>query len=1508
MLKEITIARDPLDPSSWERFEVEDICAFLLEQFSQFPDHAHIYHNEVSQVSDVTPKSPEDIEALQKLEGRFFVVVYSGYVALPYIFAVLLAAASYFLAPSAPALPLIPQAALRNSQTPSPNNELSDRTNRARVNGRIPDIFGTGRSTPDIIAAPYKIFENNREVEFAYMCIGRGEYEVSDIRDGETLCSNIPGVSIEVYEPYTSPNSGDAPSTLIGTAINRKITATRRSNSVNGQVLRPPNVFTLVGAHNISFVPPNVIRSTTDIDFTKGFVDGDTLTITSASLAAGGTIILTALGVGVLNPSLGFGGLGFFYNTTNPLLPVEFVAGATISIACVDTLNNFSGSGDGLTGTYTITGAAIGPVDETATGVYIVYVFLDDPDAHADTTGFNSWSTEWPIDVFIFTITGTNPSGSFNLDGDYTVISVTANEIVLDNPSSVSGDWLTLATGGTPYISPTLAANGEKWVGPFVLEDTELTTVYSNFVASNGLYMDNGTAQFAVSVSLQIELEPINLDGTSRGTAERFIFVMGGSAFNKETSAMTGVASPINFTGRCNVRARRASETNTSFTGQVIDEVRWRDCYSVAPVTKTDFGNITTIWAKTFATASALAVKERKLNCLATRKVPQRNSSTTFDDTLVASDDAADILCAVCRDHYIGNRSVSELDVQNIYDTADAVEAYFGHANARKFCYTFDSDNISFEETVSAIASALFCVAYRRGNVIKLSFEKATTDSTLLFNHRNKLPGSEKRSISFGFNGDYDGIEFTYQNPDDDSLISIFLPEGTPTTNQKKIESIGIRNHLQAYFLAWRAWNKLRYQNTTIEFDATQESDIAVLNDRVLVTDGTRPNVQDGEVKAVNTLELTLSQVVNLTVYASYVIFLQLSDGSVESIAITAGSAANKVVLAIAPTLPLVVDVEGFANTTYVIVGNTEQQQTAFLIAERTPQGNKTSTVRAVNYDARYYANDLDLINNVIDENGYGPAGGFTPGTGTGFPVTTIPINYSGVLVSVGLDNNDITSTDGLTWTLDSIANHEWTSVIYSAELDLFVAVGTNAAMSSTDGLTWTNRTITSSAWNDVVWSPELGIFLAVSTSTTASVVTSTNGTSWTIHTSALPSATNLRAVAWSPALGLFATARDDNDVVFTSTNGISWTAHTTTAFPSGSQMFGVIWVDDLSMFVAVGTGGAVHTSTDGVLWSTQIAPDGGWKAIAWSPTLELLVVVSTDGTVMTSPNATSWTLRTCPVQQWTDVIWSDSVERFIACSENGTNHIMTSEDGRTWTLRATPGTLQLESVVSAPDTAHRAILRKASSAVVNMVARTGTGGYTVCGWSKFMDGGGPIWTGLFNDSSTDIAIALDTTSTGLKLDVVTSTGNEIGLPDNRRWFFWAVVIKETAGNMYADTRWMYLNEDSFRSSHSEIGLLISNDPVSNLEVQIVQLNNSQISGNDSKSKMFSQVRQWNAALSASELLLEKASLTAVRTSNLFSSNRMNGVSDTSDASGNGHSISLSVPADFSTVSGPHNA
>jgi hypothetical protein len=501
------------------------------------------------------------------------------------------------------------------------------------------------------------------------------------------------------------------------------------------------------------------------------------------------------------------------------------------------------------------------------------------------------------------------------------------------------------------------------------LPDLERTQVWCNVTAPNGMYKDNGGKSVA-AVSFAIEIG--QLDATTllpTGTVETVTGSLTGSVTEDRADTIEHTTA---WTGPARVRMRRTTPYDFAWNGTVMDEIKWADLYSITPVSTPHFGAKTTVHTITQATARATAVKTRQLNCLASRLLPTYNGSTfsaTLDatglktsGTLYPTSKIIDIIAAVSVDPKIGARTLADdVDMAQIWGVQQALDAW--HADCGQFNYTFDSDNTSFEETLVLIANAAFCIAYRQNGKIRLAFDRAQTASTALFTHRNKKPKSETITRSFASDSDYDGVQFTYVDPDTDTSETISLPLGDTATKYKKFEIAGIRSYTQAWYRASREYAKLRGQRITLETTTTLDARALLPNARIDVVDNTRFKSYDGEVVGQSGLELTLSQDVAFVPASAHSIVLMKRDGSLQSIACTAGGAANKVVLAGAPA-EAIVTAYGSAGirTIYSFAADSARAAQAWLVQEIDISDGQYCQIRAVNYSPDYYAGDTASI------------------------------------------------------------------------------------------------------------------------------------------------------------------------------------------------------------------------------------------------------------------------------------------------------------------------------------------------------------------------------------------------------------------------------------------------------------------------------------------------------------------------------------------------------------------
>ena len=216
-----------------------------------------------------------------------------------------------------------------------------------------------------------------------------------------------------------------------------------------------------------------------------------------------------------------------------------------------------------------------------------------------------------------------------------------------------------------------------------------------------------------------------------------------------------------------------------------------------------------------------------------------------------------------------------------------------------------------------------------------------------------------------------------------------------------------------------------------------------------------------------------------------------------------------------------------------------------------------------------------------------------------------------------------------------NVDGNEWSSICYSTDLNLIVAVsksGNNKVMTSSNGINWTSQNVPLNNWESVCWASELDLFVAVAST-------------------------------------------GSNNRVMSSSNGITWTARTSSV---NNEWKSICWASELSLFVAVASSGSnnrIMTSSNGITWTTRTSPvDNNWISVCWSTELSLFVAVASSGSnnrVMTSPNGITWTIRTTPIDNnWISVCWSSYFNTFIAIANTGNgNRIMKSSNGITWSL-----------------------------------------------------------------------------------------------------------------------------------------------------------------------------------------------------------------------------------------------
>jgi hypothetical protein len=909
----VYIARNPLQPELLEEHHCSALVPWLVERYGTWPKTARLCHRWGSFEGDVTPATPADVAALEDLPGPFVVRERPAGVVGSAIS--LGAQAIRTVLFGATPRPGHTQRQQRTSKG-SPNVTLSDRSNKARPEERIPDMYGTGRSIPDVLMQPYSVYVDHRQQEIGYYCVTRGPASVVALRDGPQLIGDIEAASAQVYGPGNAPTGGPlfhTPDTTVGAPIDDDVYTVYRVAAVNGQELVAP-------FHDFTFY---MTRFSSD----PALADGPPIP---------GFVTYVGGAVGMIKLP---------YSTE----PEEI----TDRVAVGDQLFVFW------------------PMNLLPAGTGTA------PDLNTPLTSTH------PLAGAFLTVTA--------VDSDNSRVNLTVNI-----PAGQQAQWALLSTYfGVANVSffPAQVTNiSRAYVGPLFVDFQHPPgfgnfQILCNFVAPQGSYLDDGTTARSLDPPIIVLVTPADSSGSPIGATQIFEQALEGSAVIRGQRALTMRIAPTGMgaTTYFLIRAYLASSVRrerqhdsvevalygadlsnpskpryTYYSGRVVSEVRWVDCYSMSTPPNISFGNVTTVHTRTIATDGAVRVRDRQLNCVATRKIQTWNG-VSFGGPLLTSGFAQDMLFSILKDPNIGNLPDSAIDFPGIAAAFDEVRAKVFDSSplATAFSHTFDDPDLSLEETIQILCQACFAHAYRDGSVIRVRPDVAHDDSVLVLNHRNVVRGSQRITHTFGAPTENDSIECVYLDPNTGQSEKVSVPIGTTHLRPRQLNVVGLRFAKQAYWHAYRAYFRMLYQRQSLTLEAAQEAGLLRVLDRVLVADLTRSSgVQDGEVLFAGGASLTTSQRVALAPGKAYTLYLQAPDGTVQERAVSSSGNDFQLTLASPPSPAPITDAAAGVRTLYFLVADDQPAPRAFLVTGTSGSAELTHEVNAINYSHLYYMAD----------------------------------------------------------------------------------------------------------------------------------------------------------------------------------------------------------------------------------------------------------------------------------------------------------------------------------------------------------------------------------------------------------------------------------------------------------------------------------------------------------------------------------------------------------------------
>jgi hypothetical protein len=242
---------------------------------------------------------------------------------------------------------------------------------------------------------------------------------------------------------------------------------------------------------------------------------------------------------------------------------------------------------------------------------------------------------------------------------------------------------------------------------------------------------------------------------------------------------------------------------------------------------------------------------------------------------------------------------------------------------------------------------------------------------------------------------------------------------------------------------------------------------------------------------------------------------------------------------------------------------------------------------------------------------------------------------------------------------------------------------------------TWTPRLtsptswwLTQFHWTSVCWSPYLRLFTSLSSGTDGATqyrsMWSTDAQFWNPSEGVDFNNTLFTSICWSQEKYMFVAVANSGDRRLAySYNGKKWFQWYNQAIiplPLNSWS-SICWSKELGIFVAVAddgntnrvaTGGETGGATGIENWTSYVpvSENNRWTSVCWSAELRRFVAVAREGTnrVMTSITGYSWSLVLVSTPStWSSVCWSKELELFVAVATSGSFNVMTSNNGTNW-------------------------------------------------------------------------------------------------------------------------------------------------------------------------------------------------------------------------------------------------
>jgi len=361
------------------------------------------------------------------------------------------------------------------------------------------------------------------------------------------------------------------------------------------------------------------------------------------------------------------------------------------------------------------------------------------------------------------------------------------------------------------------------YIGPFTASAPQTQAYYLgiDYIFPRGLYRVNDKGNLLnITVSATAEARLIDDSGAALGSW----FTLGNVSYSAAS------APPLRYSarypvaaGRYEVRVKRTSTEYNDAT-RYGEELVWGSLRAYFQDTR-DYGDCTLLAMRMRASNQLTNLSARKVNVIATRKLPVWNGSSWSAPTQTRSIAWAACYCA---------KEMGLADSQIDLATAMALDTVWAN-RADFFDARFDTF-VSFWEALTKILAAGRAKPYLQGGVLRFFRDQAATMPVALFNKRNIIKNSLTVQYLMPTEDTADCVEATYF----DSVVWAqrrVTGKVLYSTSEKpaKIELFGVTNRPQAFREATYQAASNRYRRKLVKFSTEMDGFIPSFGDLVAI-------------------------------------------------------------------------------------------------------------------------------------------------------------------------------------------------------------------------------------------------------------------------------------------------------------------------------------------------------------------------------------------------------------------------------------------------------------------------------------------------------------------------------------------------------------------------------------------------------------------------------------------------------------------------------------------------